>query len=721
MTTYERYAPYIQDFIYKEGWQELRQVQVETCESILDREHHVLISSGTASGKTEAAFFPILSDLYRNPSKTVGILYIGPLKALINDQFSRLEGLLEEEGIPVFAWHGDVSQTQKKKAVQQARGVLQITPESLEAMLMTRAGEAVRLFSDLKYVVIDEIHAFMGMDRGLQVICQLVRLERLTKCKPRRVGLSATLHDVQPALDFLCWGSERKGEVISVESNKRRIQLATESYFIPEDSQEAEEGWNRYYQSIYENTHKNKCLIFTNSRGDAEKTIANLKDIAEQRKERDIFHIHHGSVSASLRQEAESALRKNTGPTVAAATLTLEMGIDIGDLDFTLQLGAPYTCSSFVQRLGRSGRRSSVSKMLFYDVFEEKNKDVFDQIPWNLLRTIAIIQLYVEEHWVEPFLVKEKPYSLLVHQTLSTLMTFGELSPADLARRVLTLPIFQGKITKEEYKTILHHLIFMEMLEQMENGGIIVGLKGERFTNHFTFYAVFSDEETYRVRGKEGDIGTLDTCPMVEEVFVLAGRTWQVSAIDQEKKVIFVVLSKNRRVPSWRGTSAQIHTKIVQRMKKVLLEEKQYPYLRESSQESLQKARDYCDKTGILEKNYVEYGQNSFYFCPWVGTKELFTTKQLLQVGLKETLEVQSVTGGLHYLQITANTAPEQWVDRLRNFNGNCNDPDLVLPGNICPKVDKYDNFIPEQFLRYSYLKNHMDVPTALALLLSEF
>lgn len=175
-TAFERYAPFIQEYIYRKNWKDLREVQVEACSAILDTDDHVIIASGTASGKTEAAFFPVLTKLHENPAKSIGVIYISPLKALINDQFERLNGLLEESHIPVWPWHGDIPQSIRKRALKERQGVLQITPESLESMLMRHPGDAARLFSDLRFVVIDEIHAFMGTDRGLQVLCLLSRL-----------------------------------------------------------------------------------------------------------------------------------------------------------------------------------------------------------------------------------------------------------------------------------------------------------------------------------------------------------------------------------------------------------------------------------------------------------------------------------------------------------------------------------------------------------------
>lgn len=233
-SAFERYAPFIQNYIYRKKWTDLREVQIEACEAIMDTDKHVLVASGTSSGKTEAVFFPMLTLLSQKTANSVGIIYISPLKALINDQFERLGELLEDSGIPVWPWHGDISQSVKKKALQKAEGVLQITPESLEALLMRHPGEAEHLFNDLRFVVIDEIHALMNSDRGLQVVCLLSRLEKLTGCKMRRIGLSATLNDYDSVKTFLSMGSQKETIAVGMQNYKRKIALCVESFVIPE-------------------------------------------------------------------------------------------------------------------------------------------------------------------------------------------------------------------------------------------------------------------------------------------------------------------------------------------------------------------------------------------------------------------------------------------------------------------------------------------------------
>lgn len=340
-SAYNRYAHFIQEYIYRKGWDDLRDVQKDACSAILDSNDHVIIASGTASGKTEAAFFPVLTMLEKDMPASVGVLYIGPLKALINDQFQRLGGLLKEQDIPVWPWHGDISQYQKEKAIKKPRGILQITPESLESLIMKNASIVKKLFSDLRFVIIDEIHAFMGEDRGLQLICLLTRLERLTGCSPRRIGLSATLHDYRSAKQFLAAGTNRKVNVVGLHHRSRKLSLAVQTYVHSNDPKEDAQIQREQQRFLYNHCHKQKCIIFTNSRKDAELVVYQMKEMAAKRDEPDVFYAHHGSISTALRKDAEQALRNNDGPTVAAATLSLELGIDIGELDMTVQIGAP--------------------------------------------------------------------------------------------------------------------------------------------------------------------------------------------------------------------------------------------------------------------------------------------------------------------------------------------------------------------------------------------
>ena len=351
---YERFAPFIQDYIYLNGWTEIRPIQVSACNMILDTDSNVLLASGTASGKTEAAFLPVLTDIYEHPSKTVAVLYISPLKALINDQFFRIEEMLKETNIKVTKWHGDVAQNKKTKLLKEPTGILQITPESLEAMLMRKPGNVYKLFSDLKYIIIDEIHCFMNDDRGLQLLCIMERIQRIIGKEPRRIALSATLGDYEIAKKWLSSGTNRDTIMPEIEEEKRKIRLGVKYY---RTSPKEKTTILEYYNDLYEKTLDKKCIIFSNAKGEVEENIAQLKRIAKKHNTKDVYYVHHANVSSTLRSEAEKQMKNKEEIAITGATLTLELGIDLGNLDRIIQTGAPFTVSSFVQRLRKKWKK----------------------------------------------------------------------------------------------------------------------------------------------------------------------------------------------------------------------------------------------------------------------------------------------------------------------------------------------------------------------------
>jgi len=251
----------------------------------------------------------------------------------------------------------------------------------------------------------------------------------------------------------------------------------------------------------------------------------------------------------------------------------------------------------------------------------------------------------------------------------------------------------------------------------MESGGIIVGLKGERITNHYSFFAVFQSEQVYRVHSKDGEIGTLEQCPSVDQVFLLAGRAWKVQSISEDRKIIYVVSVKSGRIPFWSGLRGDIHTKIVQRMRQVLLEDDQYPYLRPNALKLLQDVRCFANETDILELSVIPQSNKSFLLCPWVGTKELRTIEALLNHGLKNALQIHSVQNRQYFLQITSDLPLDNFVQRAKKLDIIKDNPDDVLPKGKTPKVDKYDTMVPDELLRKAYLYNEMDVVEAIQIL----
>ncbi len=712
---FERFSPFIKEYIYSHSWEELREVQRAAAESIFESENNLLLTSSTASGKTEAAFFPILSLLGEDMPNSVAVLYIAPLKSLINDQFGRIEELLDMTGIPVTHWHGDVAASHKKKLLEEPRGILQITPESLESILINRSNDIVRIFSGLRFIIIDEIHTLTGSDRGNQIICQLCRIAHLIGYSPRRIGLSATVGDPEVAAAWLSAGSGRDTDIPMLAPQKLRWRLGMEHFFIQNtkyDQSTSETHGNEEraaidagYEFIYDCVKQKKSLVFSSSREETEYITATLRQIAKNRGDRDRFLIHHGNLSASIREEAEMKMKNDDEDVVTCATVTMELGIDIGRLERIIQNASPNSVSSFLQRLGRSGRRGAPPEMMM--VFREEdalpNTPLPHLIPWELIRAIAIVQLYLEERFIEPPHIKTLPLSLAFHQTLSISASSGELRPSALAEKVLALPPL-SRISKEDCRTLLISMIENDFLEMTEEKGLIVGLKGEKLLSSFKFYAVFKDSEDFTVRCDSDEIGTITTPPPVGDRFALAGRVWEVTELDIQRKLIYVKSVDGKMEVSWPGDYGEIHTRILERMKQVLAEDTVYPYLKPNAAHRLEVARHLAANTGMLEHSIVCLGGYSWCMFPWLGTRAFRTMRKLLAryasyFGISDIqyegccfitfkMERSDAEGLAHGLLHIASGG----IDALSLVGENEN-----------PVFEKYDNCIPASLLRKAY------------------
>jgi ATP-dependent helicase Lhr and Lhr-like helicase len=697
---FNRLSPFIQEYIYHHNWTELRPVQIAACQAIFDTDAHLLITAATAAGKTEAAFLPVLTVLHNHPANTIGALYIGPIKALINDQFERLNDLLKLSDIPVYHWHGDVAQSRKNKLLKNPQGILQITPESLESLLINKNHDLIRLFGELKFVIIDEIHAFMGSERGCQIICQLQRLTNAIQKQPRRIGLSATLGDYSLAEDWLRSGTNKQVITPKIEVGKRQIKLAVEHFYLRDEIDSAE----RYDNYLFNLSQGRKCLIFANNRTQTESVIASLRQIAITQAQPDIYHVHHGSIAASLRQAAENAMREPDNPAVTAATLTLELGIDIGNLERVIQLESPLSVASFLQRLGRAGRRGEAADMRFVCAEEEPLSEAYlpEQISWQLLQCIAIIQLYLEERWIEPIKPMQYPLSLLYHQTMSILLAAKELSPAALAKQVLNLPPFAA----------ISNLIDIDHIQQTEQGKLIVGLTGEKVVGKFQFYAVFADNQEYIVKQGTTEIGSIVTPPPVGNQFGLAGRTWEVLEVDFKRKVVLAKQIEGKASVYWRGGSGTIHTKILQKMRQVLLEDTEYSYLQSNARKNLQALRQLARTTGLDKQNIVQLEKNKCCIFPWMGTVAYRTLERLINGFCRESLEISSM-GGVNPYYLTLKLGKNKFKDVYPEIASLCEQrisaEDLVSTAEA-PEMQKYDEYIPHPLLRKAFAYDYLDI-----------
>ena len=709
-----RFSPLVQDFIYTNGWETLRPIQIEAAKVIFETNDNLILSSDTASGKTEAVFFPIISEIGENPKESVEVLYIAPLKSLINDQFERIDALLQDSGISVFHWHGDVASSHKNKLIKKPQGILQITPESLESMLMNRHSDIIRLFGGLRYVVIDEIHILMGADRGNQILCQLDRIAEIIGYHPRRIGLSATVGDLEKTKIWLTGNSGRNTQAPTVPSAKNRVRLAVEHFYIQDNGQNREVSTAEYpetkiaidagYEYIYDCVKDKKSLVFSNSREETEYVTATLRQIASNRKDEDIFYIHHGNLSAAIREEAEQKL-KTAEKCVACATVTLELGIDIGQIERTLNVGAPNTVSGFLQRLGRSGRKTGVSEMFM--VFREEkplpDTPLPQLIPWELIRGIAVIQLYIEDRFVEPPSVKTMPLSLMFQQTLSILASSGENTPKRLAEKILHLSPFQS-VDKEIYRELLISMIKNDYVEMTETKGLILGLQGEKLTKSFKFYAVFKDSEDYSVKHESEEIGTISSPPPVGDRFALAGRVWEVEELDLTRKLIYVHPVPGKMQVAWPGDYGEIHTRILEKMFKVLTSDTEYAYLKPNAKERLAAARRVFMNAGLNQTMLISLGGNTKCLVPWLGTRSFRTLRKYLQKNAAYFGIYGLEYDGCYYMTFKCERNAEELLKAIRQKITGENIIPLELVGKgECPVFEKYDPCIPPELLRRAF------------------
>ncbi len=723
MNIFNRYAPFIRDFIYQNNWESLRAIQVAAGDAVFNTDDNLLLSASTASGKTEAAFFPILTLFTEDMPKSVGAVYIGPLKALINDQFQRLNDLCREADIPVWHWHGDVAQSRKKRLLENPSGILQITPESLEALLLHKHAYIARMFGDLRFIVIDEVHSLMRGDRGGQTLCLIERLSKLAGVNPRRIGLSATIGDLESTGKFLSAGTGRKTAIPKIEAGGARWRLSMEHFYVL-GAQAAEEREIQDAQPeldgktdtapvnadpamgyIFEHTRGKKCLVFLNSREECEAATTTLRQYCEIRHEPDRFLIHHGNLSTSYRETAEAIMKDEEQFLTTVTTATLELGIDIGRLERAFQVDAPFTVSSFLQRMGRTGRRDLPPEMWF--VMQEEQPEARAMlpvtVPWTLIQGIALIQLYREERWVEPPKLDRLPFSLLYHQTMCTLASCGEMSAAALASRVLSLSYFH-RITQEDYRLLLRHLVSTEQIQKTEEGGLIIGLAGERQTSSFKFYAVFKENEEYTVRNESQELGTIVMPPPVGEKIALAGHVWIVEEVDHKRHLVYCSQVRGK-VPAYFGQCpGDIHTRILERMREVLRENCSYPYLMKNAVARLDEARRTARHSGMTEEPLICLGGDMWCLFPWLGTYAFLALERFIKIKCGPALGLSALDSSRPYFLIfRMKASKEEFFRLLGEMEKQPLDPmELIYKGEV-PLFEKYDEFLPQQLVRKGF------------------
>jgi ATP-dependent Lhr-like helicase len=650
----------IQEWIYKNEWEELRPAQVESIKEIRQKSNNLIICSPTASGKTEAAMLPLISELLeKDIDKKSYIVYISPLKALINDQLIRLESLCKDNDICVVPWHGDISSSIKKKIEKNNQAVLLITPESLEAMLVNTPSKAKLIFKNTISIVIDEFHSFLGNDRGDHLLSLLNRLEKFSKNKFRRIGLSATVGDkkfIAKALDSKNYSNTKiiSGSV----SGSYKLKLSLKGYeydskLIGEELDAAtSEDIERIKKKlpdvlitkdIYRFRNETN-LVFPNSISNVENFVYEGNFLAKENDENEVFFPHHSLLSNDLRRDVERNAKEGKKPMTIVCTATLELGIDIGSVDNVFQVNAPFTVSSLRQRLGRSGRRNNeaVLRMFIKENSINEDKKFDNLLRFNLVRTIAIVELMLQG-WYETEERTTISLCITAHQILALIKQLGGATAEDIWFFFKDKNIFNLDI--EIFKNLLNYLQELELILQISRR-IYLSDKGGHLTSNFNFYTCFENFQEYQLYafGKRLGIIPCDSSLKEGDNLLFAGKKWEIKNIDEEKRIITVINSTIKgSVPSTSGGS-NIHTNIFQMMKNIY-EKKEIPkFLDENANKLLMQARDIYETLNLQTQDCIFTSNDFIRWFPWVGTKTRTTIELMISQFTESKVEAISDT-----------------------------------------------------------------------------
>ncbi|AUC56636.1 ATP-dependent helicase (plasmid) [Sagittula sp. P11] len=631
-SAFDKLARPVQKWIRQQGWRELRDIQARSIRTICETNTDLIVAASTAGGKTEAAFLPLISQVLDEPSDGTGfdLLYIGPLKALITDQAMRLEGMCQEAELPVIPWHGDVSQSVKTRALKSPKGILLITPESLEALLIRRGLEIPRLFGATRAVVIDELHTVLDSERGVQLRSLLTRLELAIKRPVRRIGLSATLGDMDLAKAYLRPDAASSVQLIEANGGEAELKLQLRGYLSGDEDDNSPSATDAIAAHLFKHLRGSDNLVFAGARQRVEIYADRLRELCEREHLPQEFYPHHASLSREHRDFVERRLKDPARPTTAVCTSTLELGIDIGDVTCVAQIGAPFSVAALRQRLGRSGRREGQPAILRQYAVEAKltpESSFVDRLRLGLIRSIAMIDLLLEG-WCEPPKPQALHLSTLVHQILSVIAQRGGAS-ASVVYNVLCREGPFRKVTTGVFADVLRAIGHPEtgLIEQSGSGLLLLGPTGEKLVEHYSFYAVFQTPEEFRLVAEGRDLGTLpiDNVLAPGMLLIFSGRRWVVQEIHDLEKVIVVKPAKAGVPPVFGGDAGDIHDEVIDRMFTVLEGDISPPYMEPVSLAMLDEARAHYERLGFRTKNIHSLGEHASIIATRAGTVKTST------------------------------------------------------------------------------------------------
>ena len=728
--TFERLHPKVQEWIWDQHWDQLRPTQVQAIGAILDGQHDVIISAATASGKTEAAWLPICSSLAfdaeaERPQPGVKALYISPLKALINDQYDRLQILGKYVGQPVYRRHGDVTGADRKAINEKPDGLLLTTPESLEALFVLQGTRIPAIFKGLRYVVIDELHSFIGIERGAQLQSLLHRLELAIRRRVPRIGLSATLADPAIAADFLRPGDGEDVRIVGGSStDTAELQLILRGYVSArrradapkgasidegEDDEANDTAWRRSIaENIFKHMRGKDNVVFANSRASVEIYADLLTRMSDEYRVPNEFFPHHGSLSKEYREDVEKKLKSSESHATAICTSTLEMGIDIGSADAVGQIGAPASVSALRQRVGRSGRRGKPAILRMYVTEDEltERSSVVDQLRIQTLQAVAVVELLLEK-WYEPPNIANLHLSTLVQQVLSVIAQHGGASAAQLYSALCSNGPF-SRVTKEQFLTLLRELGTRDVLIQASDGLLLHGKEGEKIANHYTFYTAFQTSQEFRLVAGGRTLGSIpiDFAIEVGSLLIFAGRRWKILSIDTDACVIEVTRSSGGVPPRFIGGGGIVSDGVRQKMHALYLGSTVPAYLSASAQQLLSEGRTAFKRLRLDRSSIISQESSTLLFL-WKGDLVVNTLAVVLrQLGLETAIQGAMLE--------CRDASIDQVIGSLRSLATASPLDGASLAKSVAIKEEeKYDYLLGETLLNDAYANRNLDIPGA--------
>lgn len=713
-------------WMYTKGWTDLNEIQQLSFMEVYKHEDDIIISASTASGKTEAAFLPILSYIAKENKEGYSVLYISPLKALINDQWRRLEELCEYIDTNITPWHGDISDNKKKNSLKNPKGILLITPESLESLLLNNLSLTKKAFKNLDYIVIDEFHTFMGSPRGTQLKSLLHRVEFLINNTIPRIALSATFSQDSNIHEHLRPNNtnNKKVKIIkAIKSSQGQLAVQIRGYdsegHVNANGQVIDDNILDIIspseisicKDIFKFLRGSNNLIFADSKKEVEKIAEYLKHLSESIHVPNEFFPHHGSLAKNLRQDLEARLQEGNWPTTAICTATLELGIDISDVASVGQINCPLSVAALRQRLGRSGRRDGKAVLrMFVEECYKNSTLITDDFCEQTIQAVAIIALLLEG-WYEPPKKDGFSLSILIQQILSVIASYGSASAISIYNLLCKTGPFYN-VSQKMFASILRDLATNELITQLSDKSLAIDIQGERLLSKHDFYTSFEVNEEFTVEHKNTIVGRVPAQSRslaIDNTFLLAGRGWRIVDILQENKRIIVVPYNERTNPiSYHGEIGLIEGKVREKMKEIY-ETAIYPNcLNKTAKEHLEHGISTAQKYGITKQSLIESKVGLFLF-PFVSDMTLYTISMFLKDELINN-EIRYSHLELEYcskdmLKIAVSNILAQGEEKA----------DKVIKRVRTLDIGRHDKYLSRAIKELAYIEGEFDVDGALS------